>query len=316
METKKIVIALGGNALGNDAKEQKSLVIHTAKTIADLIEQGHEVIIGHGNGPQVGMIKKAIEYAANHGETPNMPFPECGAMSQGYIGYHLQQALQQELKKRGIKKNVISVITQVVVDSEDPAFLNPTKPIGAFLSREEAKKQEEETGYTFHEDAGRGYRRVVASPEPVRIVELDVIEHMVEQGVVVISAGGGGIPVIEKNDTLEGVPAVIDKDKTCARLAIDLEADLLMILTAVDNVYIHFKEPDEKKLLRVTMEEAQQYIEKGYFAKGSMLPKVEACLKFLEENKSGEALITSLEHAGLALTGEVGTRFVNETCLV
>lgn len=312
MSCKKIVLALGGNALGNNAKEQLELVKHTAKTIVDLIEQGHKVIIGHGNGPQVGMINKAMEFSASQGgDTPNMPFPECGAMSQGYIGYHLQQAIQKELKDRNIKREVASIITQVVVDSEDQAFQEPTKPIGAFLTKEEADRIAGETGYVFKEDSGRGYRRVVASPEPQKIVELSVIQQMVDKDIIVIAGGGGGIPVIEKNGDLEGVPSVIDKDKTCAKLAIDLDADMLIVLTAVDYVFVDFNKPTQKKLENVSIEEASQYIKDGQFAKGSMLPKVEACLRFVQASNNKEAIITSLEKAGLATTGQIGTKFIS-----
>ncbi|MBO5227447.1 MAG: carbamate kinase [Lachnospiraceae bacterium] len=310
MKGKKIVIALGGNALGNNAEEQLKLVENTAVAIVDLVEHGHTVIIGHGNGPQVGMINQAMEFSAvNGGDTPAMPFPECGAMSQGYIGYHLQQALRKELGDRGIDREVASVITQVVVDPDDKAFLEPTKPIGNFLTKEEADKQAAETGYIFKEDAGRGYRRVVASPSPKKIVELKVIAEMVDKNMVVISAGGGGIPVIEKEDgSLEGVDAVIDKDKTCAKLAADLDADVLVILTAVDYVYINFNKPNQKRLEEVSIEEMDQYIKEGHFAKGSMLPKVEACINFVAGGKKREAIITSLEKAGEASKGKVGTR--------
>ncbi|MBE5949072.1 MAG: carbamate kinase [Lachnospiraceae bacterium] len=312
MKKKKIVIALGGNALGNNAEEQLELVQNTADAIVDLIEHGHTVIIGHGNGPQVGMINQAMEFSAeNGGETPSMPFPECGAMSQGYIGYHLQQAIQKELKEREIDREVASVITQVVVDPKDPAFNSPTKPIGSFMTKEEADEAAKDTGWLFKEDAGRGWRRVVASPEPQRIVELNVIKQMVDKDVVVISAGGGGIPVIEKDDdSLEGVDAVIDKDKTCALLAADLDADVLIILTAVDYVYVNFNKSDQRRLEEVTVEEMEQHIKEGQFAKGSMLPKVEACLRFVRSKGKKEAIITSLEKAGLAATGEIGTRII------
>lgn len=309
MKGKKIVIALGGNALGNDAREQLRLVKNTAGAIADLIESGHTVIIGHGNGPQVGIINQAMEFSAvNGGDTPEMPFPECGAMSQGYIGYHLQQAVQKELKRRNIDRDVASVITQVVVNPEDKAFSEPTKPIGVFFSKEKADELAKETGYKFKEDSGRGWRRVVPSPEPQKIVELNVINNLVKNDTVVISAGGGGIPVVEKNGSFEGVPAVIDKDKTCAKLAEDLDADMLIILTAVDYVYVNFNKPDQKKLEDVSVEEMSGYIKEGQFAKGSMLPKVEACLRFVESGGKKEAIITSLEKAGQAVRGNVGTR--------
>lgn len=304
MESKKIVLALGGNALGNNAEEQLQLVKHTAKTVVDLISQGHKVVIGHGNGPQVGMINLAMESVA-------MPFPECGAMSQGYIGYHLQQAVGQELKSRGIKKEVACLVTQVVVDAEDTAFKKPTKPIGSFMTKEEADKIAAEKGYVFVEDAGRGYRRVVASPQPKRIVEIDVVNKLVDDDVVVITVGGGGIPVVETPEGLIGTPAVIDKDKSCAKLAADLNADMLVILTAVDRVCINFNKPDQKELAEITLEEAKQYISEGHFAPGSMLPKVEACMSFVEAGNGRAALITSLEKAGLAMTGETGTKIKN-----
>ncbi len=239
-----------------------------------------------------------------------MPFPECGAMSQGYIGYHLQQAIQQELKSRGIKKEVACLITQVVVDPEDPAFKKPTKPIGAFMTKEDAERIEAEKGYTFVEDAGRGYRRVVPSPQPKRIVEIGVVNKLVDDDVVVITVGGGGIPVVETPEGLKGTAAVIDKDKSCARLAEDLNADMLVILTAVDRVCINFNKPDQKALESISLDECKRYIAEGHFAPGSMLPKVEACMNFVGSGNGREALITSLEKAGLAMRGETGTKIV------
>lgn len=308
MARKKIVVALGGNALGSTPEEQLSLVKKTASTIVDLSEN-YDVIIGHGNGPQVGMINNAMAFSAsNGGETPAMPFPECGAMSQGYIGYHLVQSIQNELAKRGIKdRPVACLITQVVVDEKDPAFQNLTKPIGSFMTQEVAEKEAREKGWTVKEDAGRGWRRVVASPMPQRIVELDVVDQLVAQGDIVITTGGGGIPVIEKDHGYEGVPAVIDKDRSSAKLANDIGADLLVILTAVDQVYINYNKPDQKALERINVAEAKDYIDQGQFAQGSMLPKVEACLSFVEANQGKEALITSLERAKEALEGKTGT---------
>ncbi len=312
MESKRIVLALGGNALGNTPEEQLSLVKGTAKTIVDLIEQGHKIVIGHGNGPQVGMINLAMEHSAlNGGNTPAMPFPECGAMSQGYIGYHLQQAISDELERRHIEKDVASVITQVVVDENDPAFLKPTKPIGAFMSKEAADKIAEEKGYTFVEDAGRGYRRVVPSPQPKKIVELNVVNKLIKEDCVVITVGGGGIPVIETADGLKGVAAVIDKDKSSARLAEDLDADMLVVLTAVDRVCIDFNKPTQKEMPELTLADCKKYIEEGQFAPGSMLPKVEACMNFVASKKGRVALITSLEKAGEAMKGNTGTRIVD-----
>lgn len=308
--SKRIVIALGGNALGNNPEEQLELVKNTAKAIVDLIKEGHEIMIGHGNGPQVGMINLAMEYASQGGaNTPTMPFPECGAMSQGYIGYHLQQAIGNELKKENIDKCCVTIVTQVVVDEHDPAFKNPTKPIGSFYTKEDAEKIEKEKGYTFVEDAGRGYRRVVASPKPIEIIESNVIEKIVATGNIVITVGGGGIPVIKTNNgELKGVPAVIDKDSSSAKLAQDLAADMLIILTAVEKVAINFNKPNQENLSSMTLEECDKYISEGHFAKGSMLPKVEACKKFVEESsKNAVAIITSLEKAAEAIRGETGT---------
>lgn len=308
--SKRIVIALGGNALGNNPEEQLELVKDTAKSIVDLVKQGHEIMIGHGNGPQVGMINLAMEYASQGDvKTPAMPFPECGAMSQGYIGYHLQQAIGNVLRKEGIAKDCVTVVTQVVVDENDSAFKNPTKPIGSFYSKEEAEKIEKEKGYTFVEDSGRGYRRVVASPKPVEIVESKTIERIAAEGHIVITVGGGGVPVVKAaNGELRGVPAVIDKDSSSAKLAQDLGADMLIILTAVEKVAINFNKPNQKELSSMNLQECEQYIAEGHFAKGSMLPKVEACKKFVEESKKDAvAIITSLEKAAEAIKGETGT---------
>lgn len=307
---KRLVIALGGNALGNSPEEQLELVKETAKTIVDLSEE-YDVIIGHGNGPQVGMINNAMEFSSKEGgKTPYMPFPECGAMSQGYIGYHLIQSIQTELSKRGIDKEVACIITQVVVDPNDDAFEKPTKPIGSFYSKEEAEKIATEKGFVFMEDAGRGYRRVVPSPTPKRIVELKVVEQLVQAGDIVITVGGGGIPVVETENGLKGVAAVIDKDRSSSKLALDVKADMLVILTAVDRVCINYNKPDQKSLAEMTIAEARQYIAEGHFAPGSMLPKVEACLDFVETATNGVALITSLEKAKFALKGETGTTII------
>lgn len=307
MSKKRLVIALGGNALGKTPEEQLELVTKTAESIVDLSEE-YDLAIGHGNGPQVGMINNAFEYAALNGAgTPAMPFPECGAMSQGYIGYHLQQSVRNELKKRGINKNVATVLTQVLVDEKDEAFKNPTKPIGSFMTKEEADEIAKEKGYTFVEDAGRGYRRVVASPIPKEIVELDVVNSLIENDNIVITVGGGGIPVIDKDDKLEGIPAVIDKDRSSALLAEELKADMLVILTAVDQVMINFGKENEEAIKEMTLEEAEKYIGEEQFAKGSMLPKVEACMEFVENTENGIALITSLEKAAEALKGQTGT---------
>lgn len=299
----KLVIALGGNALGETPQEQLSLIQEASKSIVDLAEAGYEVVVAHGNGPQVGMINHALNYASEHG----MPFPECGSMSQGYIGYHLSHSLENELTKRGIKKEVAAVITEVVVDEKDAAFANPTKPIGGFHTKEEADKLAEETGQTFVEDSGRGYRRVIASPQPQKIVQLNAVKTLVEAGTIVITVGGGGIPVVEKDGFLVGVDAVIDKDNSSSKLAASMEADMLVILTAVDQVAINFGKPNQKNLDKITLADVDQYIEEGHFAPGSMLPKVEACVNFVKANPNGKALITSLERAKDALAGLTGT---------
>lgn len=305
----RIVVALGGNALGNNPEEQLALVRGTAKTIVDLVEKGYEVVIGHGNGPQVGMINLAMEFSSNKGgNTPYMPFPECGAMTQGYIGYHLQQAIQAELRARNINKPCATVVTQVVVDENDPGFQHPTKPVGSFYSKEEADRIAAEKGFIFVEDAGRGYRRVVPSPIPKRIVELDVVERLVASGAIVITVGGGGIPVVETDAGLKGVAAVIDKDRASSLLAQDLKADRLIILTAVDRVCVNFNQPDQRELACMTLAEAEQYIGEKQFAPGSMLPKVQSCMEFVRNNEhGGTALITSLSRAAEALEGKTGT---------
>ena len=307
-EGKSVVIALGGNALGNTPQEQLELVKATAKNIVDMVEEGINVVVSHGNGPQVGMINNAFDYASAHdGKTPEMPFPECGAMSQGYIGYQLSQAILNEMKRRGIMRSTACVVTQTVVYPEDPAFQNPTKPVGAFLTEEEALRRAEETGCTYKEDAGRGWRQVVASPKPQRIVEFDAIKDLMDDGYIVISTGGGGVPVIEKDDSYHGVPAVIDKDRSSAKLAADFKADMLVILTAVEKVCINFNTPEQQELSSMTVAEAEKYIEEGQFAPGSMLPKVEACIEFVQQHPEGRALITSLECAADGLKGRTGT---------
>ncbi len=311
MQKKRIVIALGGNALGNTPKEQLELITETAKPIADLIEAGNQVIIAHGNGPQVGMINLGMSTAANAGAIKSdMPFPECGAMSQGYIGYHLQNGIQNELSARKIAKNVATVVTQVLVDEKDPAFKNPTKPIGAFYTKEQADKIAEEKGYIMVEDAGRGYRQVVPSPKPVDVVEKEVVKTLVDADNVVITVGGGGIPVIRKDGKLVGVPAVIDKDFASAKIAELLNADMLVILTAVDRVAINFGKPNQQLIEKMTVAEAEKYCEEGHFAPGSMLPKVKAAISFAE--KGGEAVIASLEKAALAIKGESGTKIIKK----
>lgn len=305
--SKKIVLALGGNALGNNPQEQKEAVKYTSKSIVDLVEAGNQVIISHGNGPQVGMINLAMDAASkSEAGTPEMPFPECGAMSQGYIGFHLQNAIQNELNKRGIKKPVVTLVTQVVVDKNDPAFQNPTKPVGSFYTKEEADKMIAK-GFTFKEDAGRGYRRVVPSPRPVDIVEIESIKSLIEAGNVVIAAGGGGIPVVKEAEELVGVPSVIDKDFTTAKLAELVDADSLIILTAVEKVAIRFGKPDQLWLSELTVETAEKYIADKEFAEGSMLPKVKAALSFATSKSGRKAMITSLEKAKEGLEGKTGT---------
>ncbi|MBE6963213.1 MAG: carbamate kinase [Ruminococcaceae bacterium] len=307
---KRIVIALGGNALGSNLPEQMNAVRQTAKAIADLIEEGHEVVIAHGNGPQVGMIQTAMTELTRSDPEKYIPCPlsVCVAMSQGYIGYDLQNSLREELLDRGIRKGVSTVLTQVEVDPADPAFRNPTKPIGAFMTREEADKMVAERGYDIIEDAGRGYRRVVASPRPQSIVEIDSIRDMVDAGLVVIACGGGGIPVFKtKGNHLKGAAAVVDKDFASCVLAQQLNADCLVILTAVEKVAVNFGKPDQLWLDSLTPEQARRYIAEGQFAPGSMLPKVEAAVQFAESKPRRSALITLLEKAKDGIAGKTGT---------
>ncbi len=304
----RILIALGGNALGDSPEEQQQILVDGVKNIADLIEENHDVVLVHGNGPQVGMINLAMDNSNKlTGITPEMPFPECGAMSQGYIGYHIQNALKKELASRKIEKNVATIVTQVVVDSDDKAFKNPTKPIGKFYSKEEADKIEKEKGFQFMEDSGRGYRRVVPSPKPVDIVEKEVIESLVKSNTVVIAAGGGGIPVVADGYGYKGVSAVIDKDLASEKLAELLQADVLLILTAVDRVAINFGKADQKDLEEISIEEAEKYLKEGQFGAGSMEPKIRAALGFVKSNKGAKAIIGSLENARGAIKGTSGT---------
>ena len=303
----KVVVALGGNALGKSPEEQLKLVKNTASSLIGLIQAGNQVVISHGNGPQVGQINLGMDFAAQNGKTAAFPFPECGAMSQGYIGYHLQQSLQNELHQRGMEKDVVTTVTQVVVDPSDPAFENPTKPVGDFYTKEQAAQIEQERGYTFVEDAGRGYRQVVPSPLPKRIVELNSIETLIENGTLVIAAGGGGVPVVEEGGALTGVPAVIDKDRSSALLADNVDADQLIILTAVDYVYINYNQPDEQKLTELSQAQAQELIDAGQFPAGSMLPKIQACLSFVKGHPERKAIITSLAGLDQALEGKLGT---------
>ena len=308
--SKRIVIALGGNALGKNLPEQMKAVKITAKAIVDLIEEGHEVIVTHGNGPQVGMIQNAMTELTRSDPNKYIPCPlsVCVAMSQGYIGYDLQNALREEMADRGIHKGVTTVLTQVEVDPDDPAFQNPTKPIGAFMTKEEAEAMAAERGYVVKEDAGRGYRRVVASPHPKSIVELDTIEALVNAGDVVVACGGGGVPVFRtEGHHLKGAAAVIDKDFASAVLAQQLDADTLIILTAVEKIAIHFGKENEQWLSDLTVEQARKYMADGEFAPGSMLPKVQAAVEFAESKPDRTALITLLEKAKDGLAGKTGT---------
>jgi carbamate kinase len=310
----RIVVALGGNALQADPKDisaeaQLKTSKETSRAIVDLIEDGNEVIIAHGNGPQVGQIIATYEGSATlDSSKPIMPFPECGAMSQGYIGYHLQQAIKEEMRRRGVKKSIAAVVTQVVVDKDDPGFRNPTKPVGSFFTEEQAKKLQVEKGYIMKEDAGRGWRRVVASPAPKSIVEEEIVRTLVSAGHVVITVGGGGVPVIEREDgRLEGVPAVIDKDLASEKIAEALDADELVILTAVEQVAINFNRANQKNLHKITVSEAERYMSEGHFAPGSMLPKVKAAVMFAASKPGRKSVITSLEKAREALKGLTGT---------
>jgi len=313
MGATKVVVALGGNALQEagtppTAEAQLEVVRKTAEFLAEISCKGYEMAVVHGNGPQVGRIVLTQEIASKENEqTPAMPFDVCGAMSQGYIGYHIQQALRDALRNRNRNVPVITLVTQVVVDPRDPAFQNPTKPIGQFYSEEEAKKLAEEKGYTMKEDAGRGWRRVVPSPEPKKIVEISGVKKLWET-TIVVTAGGGGIPVIENMDgSLTGVAAVIDKDLAAERLAQEIEADVLLILTEVDKVCLNFKKPDQKFLDHMTVPEAIRYMNEGHFAPGSMLPKVLAAVKFARTYPGKKAIITSLYKAVDALEGKEGT---------
>lgn len=310
---KKIVVALGGNAiLSTDAsaKAQEQALAETAEKLAVLVEQGNELIISHGNGPQVGnlLLQQA---AADSEKNPAMPLDTCVAMTQGSIGYWMQKAMRQALKDRRISKDVATVLTEVVVDANDPAFEDPTKPVGPFFTEEEVKSLSSEAVYK--EDSGRGWRKVVPSPKPVNITEAPIVEQLIKQGVITISTGGGGIPVVEKDGKVVGVEAVIDKDFASEKLAELVDADLFIILTGVDNVYINYNKPDQKKLEVVTTDELKQYIQENQFAPGSMLPKVEAAILFAEQSqKGGETVITSLENLSNVINENGGTRVVKK----
>ena len=311
----RAVIALGGNALGKNPAEQKTKVREAVKSLIEVIKQGNEIIISHGNGPQVGMINLAFNEASKTNEKV-VPFdlPECTAMSQGYIGYHLQNALQAEIAAQNKPWHVASVVTQIEVDKNDPAFKNPTKPIGEFYTKEEAEKMmAANPDLVMQEDAGRGYRRMVASPKPVRILEKESVENMLDHKFIVVTCGGGGIPVVKEEDgSYTGVPAVIDKDYESGILAEAVYADYLFILTAVDKVAINFKTPNQKDLDKMSVAEAEKYIEEGHFARGSMLPKIQAALSFVKGHPDRKAVIASLEKAPLAIKGESGTLIYND----
>ncbi|MCI1034331.1 carbamate kinase [Raoultella sp. BIGb0149] len=305
--SKKIVLALGGNALGDDLAGQMQAVTQTAQAIVDLIAQGHQVVVTHGNGPQVGMINLAFEAAAKtEAHTPMLPMSVCVALSQGYIGYDLQNALREALLARGMQVPVATVITQVEVDAADEAFRDPSKPIGSFFSAAEAKVLTRQ-GYTLKEDAGRGYRRVVASPEPVDIIEKETVKALMDAGQVVITVGGGGIPVVREGNHLRGVSAVIDKDRASARLAATIDADMLIILTAVEKVAINFGQANQQWLDRLSLSDTDRFIAEGHFAKGSMLPKVEAAAAFARSRPGRRALITMLSKAREGIEGKTGT---------
>lgn len=305
---KKIVIALGGNALGNNLSEQMTALKSTSKAIVDLIEDGNEVVISHGNGPQVGMINIAMnELGKTNPVYDQCPMSVCVAMSQGYIGYDLQNTLREELLNRNINKGVSTIITQVEVDKNDKAFENPTKPIGAFMTKKEAEKAIK-NGEKVIEDSGRGYRKVVASPKPIKIVEIDTIKNLLDDGQVVIACGGGGIPVVSKGNHLKGVSAVIDKDFASCELAKELDADCLIILTAVERVAINFGKENEEWLKDVSVDKMKQYVNEGHFAPGSMRPKVEAGIDFAKSKRGRYSLITLLEKARDGISGKTGTK--------
>lgn len=306
---KRVVVALGHRALGTTLPEQKEAVKKTAKVIGDLIEKGYQVAVTHSNAPQVGMIHTAMnEFAKEHEDYTAAPMSVCSAMSQGYIGYDLQNALREELLDRGIQKDCATMLTQVEVSPDDPAFKNPTKPIGSFMTKEEADELVREKGYKVIEDSGRGYRRVVASPKPVSIVEIDTIKALVESNHVVIACGGGGIPVFKTGGHhLKGAAAVIDKDFAAEKLAEQLNADCLIILTAVEKVAIHFGTPEQEALSELTPELAEKYIEEGEFPAGSMLPKVQAAVAFTQSGEGRTSLITLLEKAKDGIAGKTGT---------
>lgn len=297
----RIVIAFGGNALGNNPKEQQALIKKAVKNVVPLIKEGHEIIIGHGNGPQVGIINLAFEDSYQNEDIPYMPFPECTAMSQGYIGYHLQKGLRDVLEEEGLEKKIVTIITQVVVDRNDQSFKNPSKPVGPFYSKKMAERLMEESGEKYIEDAGRGYRKVVASPKPVEIIEIETIKDLLNTGHIVIAGGGGGIPIYKQNEA-KGANAVIDKDLLSSLMAIELKADFLVILTNVNQAELNYGTDHATKVGSISVLQAKQYIDEGHFAKGSMLPKMQAALKFVEAS-GNRAVITSLNNLNNAILG-------------
>lgn len=306
-QKQRVVVALGGNALGNTLEQQRDAVKHTARVLADLVESGNDVIVSHGNGPQVGMIKNAMEH-----EIPNIPLSMCIAISQSYIGYDLQNAIREQLALRNRTSIPVStVVTQVRVDADDPAFQNPTKPIGRFMTKEEAALFTHQSSLPVMEDAGRGYRQVVASPKPMEIIELPTISTLVDAQQIVITCGGGGVPVVQEQHKLKEVAAVVDKDFISSKLAQDLDADVLVILTAVSHACLHYGTEKETILEKLTTEQAEQYIQEGHFSSGSMLPKMEAALEFAHSKKGRRSVITLLEQAQDGISGKVGTHIVS-----
>ena len=307
----RIVIALGGNALGNNPTEQKELVQLPAQKIASLIKMGHEVVIGHGNGPQVGMIFNAFSDAKKvNDKTPLVPFAEAGGMSQGYIGYHMVTAIANELKKANLKKDALYVLTETIVDHNDPAFKNPTKPVGPFYSSK-AEAEANNPDSVIIEDAGRGYRKVVPSPKPINFLGIEAIKNNIKNGAVMIVGGGGGIPIIETNGQYQGVDGVIDKDFALAKIAQMIDADIFIILTAVEHVYVNWGKQNQKALIETTVSELKQYIGENQFAPGSMLPKVEAAINFVSSGKNKSAIIADLSKVELALEGKSGTKIIS-----
>lgn len=306
----KIVVAVGGNALGNTPDEQKKIVKVTAKNLADIVAAGNDLVIVHGNGPQVGMINLAFDTAHNSDpKSPIVDFPECGSMSQGYIGFHLQNAIQAELDSRKIKKSCVSIVTQTIVSKDDTAFKNPTKPIGSFYDEKTAKEFEKTKKWSIKEDSGRGWRRVIASPKPIDIVEKELVLKMVENGFVTITAGGGGIPVLQTPNGYEGVAAVIDKDFAAAKVAEIIKADQFIVLTAVEQIMINYGKPNQTALSSITLKEAEKHIADNQFAPGSMLPKVQAAMSFVQSTGL-PAFVGSLESSEKVIKGTSGTKIV------